>query len=73
MAKRALEMEVMKGSAHMAAFEVLADPDDIGTLRDALAGWLSGNKWKPATWGQFRADIRLQGGYKILKTVRTAP
>lgn len=58
MAKRALELEVMRGSAHAATFEAEADPDDVASLRDALAAWLDGEGWKPATWGQFRLLVR---------------
>ena len=73
MPKRALELEVMMGSRHAGVFEAEADPDDVGTLRDALTGWLESNGWKPPTWGRFELLVRRQGQYKILKRVRATP
>jgi hypothetical protein len=70
MPERTLDCEVMKGSAHAGRFSIPADPDDIGTLRDALRGWLAGEGWDEALWPKFELHVRYAGEGKIRRTVR---
>lgn len=73
MAKRALELEVMRGSQHVAVFDAEADPDDVGSLRASLTGWLTSNGWKRPLWGRFELLARNAGEYRVLKRVRADP
>lgn len=70
MSKRALELEIMKGSAPVDTIDAEADPGDVGTLRDALTGWLEAEGWKKPTWGQFWMRVRYQDEFKVRRTIR---
>ena len=70
MVKRELDVEIMKGHQHQESFQVNADPDDAGTLRDVLTGWLASHGWQKSRWGEFELHARYRGEGKIRRKVR---
>lgn len=71
MPERALDVEVIRnGRPFGARFGITEDPADYDALRDALRGWLRGNKWDEGLWGQFEANVRYAGEGKIRAVVR---
>jgi hypothetical protein len=60
--ERALDIEVIRNGRPFGT--------DYDALRDALRGWLRGNKWDEGLWGQFEANVRYAGEGKIRAVVR---
>ena len=69
--KRELELEVTRKGRHVDYLDVNADPDDAGGLRKTLTGWLAGNGWDEALWGQFELLVRYAGEFKVRRKVRS--
>jgi hypothetical protein len=65
-----LEVEVLRGDRRADRFDLRADPGNSQVMTDALHGWLEGKGYDRGLWLQFRADVRVQGKNKIIKTVR---
>ena len=70
MPKRALDLEVLRNGRHWDAFHINGDPADVGAMRDALVGWLAGNKWSPGRWREFDLAVREAGGARVMAKVR---
>jgi hypothetical protein len=72
MPKRNLSLTIARKGRAEDVIDLFADPDDVGTLRDALTGWLAGNKWHPGRWGEFEAIVRYDGEGKVRRRVRAS-
>lgn len=70
MPKRNLELTITRHGRTEDRLDLFADPDDVGTLRDALVGWLEGNKWHPGRWREFELLVRYEGEGKVRRKVR---
>lgn len=70
MTARNLELEILRRGRHADDIDLHADPDDVGTLKDTLTGWLEGNGWAKGRWGEFELLVRHAGEYKVRRKVR---
>ena len=70
MTTRNLELEITRKNRHADYVDLHADPDDVGTLRRTLAGWLEGNGWSEGRWSEFELLVRHAGEYKVRRKVR---
>jgi hypothetical protein len=72
MTARNLELEILRRGRHADDIDLHADPDDVGTLRETLVGWLEGNGWSTGRWNEFELLVRYAGEYKTRRRIRTA-
>jgi hypothetical protein len=70
MTARDLDATIYRKGRPEDTFDLLADPDDTGLLRDTLQGWLTGRKWSKGKWDQFELVVRYAGENKVRAKVR---
>lgn len=72
MAKRNLELLVVRGSTIEDRISANGDPEDISWLEGRLTGWLQGHRWPERTWGKFEICARDASGGNPISTARVA-
>lgn len=70
MPERNLDLTITRRGRKEDTLDLLADPNDIGTLQKVLKGWLEANKWHAGRWGEFEMEIRYAGEGKVRAKVR---
>ena len=70
MAKRNLDLTVIRKGRTEDTIDMSADPADIGGLEKVLKGWLVANKWDKGRWGEFELEARHAGEGKVRAKVR---
>lgn len=69
MAETDLDFEIFRKNRRMDSLRIFADPDDTRALQGALKRWLERERWHPARWSEFSADVRIAGRGRIEATV----
>lgn len=65
-----LKFTILRKGRREDEFMVTTDPNDVPGHQAILRNWLSGNRWHPARWSEFEAEVRMAGRNKPLHTVR---
>ena len=71
MARRDLQMEILRKNRRVAEIDLREDPNAAGALTAALRSWLEGNGWDEKLWPQFSANVRAAGEFRVLAKVRS--
>jgi len=73
MARRDLEVTILRKGRREDQFAVSADPRNPADLRDILHAWLEGNRWDRGRWGEFTMDVcEDDNGPAVRTSVRAA-
>jgi hypothetical protein len=70
MAKRNLELLIVRNNRVEDRVDAVGDPEDISWLEGRLRGWLQGGHWHEKTWAQFEVRAREASGGQTISTAR---